>query len=55
MCESIQQNSFHVCAWLNLYKRDLLFENNLYFEKGLLHEDEEWTPRVFLEAKKLGT
>ncbi|WP_340135481.1 glycosyltransferase [Bacillus cereus] len=53
MCESIQQNSFHVCAWLNLYKRDLLFENNLYFEKGLLHEDEEWTPRVFLEAKKI--
>ncbi|WP_270474901.1 glycosyltransferase [Clostridium cochlearium] len=53
MCQSIQQNSFHVCAWLNLYKRDLLIDNSLYFQKGILHEDEEWTPRVFLEAKRV--
>jgi glycosyltransferase involved in cell wall biosynthesis len=53
MCQSIQQNSFHVCAWLNLYKRSLLIDNALYFEKGLLHEDEEWTPRVFLEAERV--
>lgn len=53
MCESIMQNSFHVCVWLNLYKKKLLIDNKLFFQKGLLHEDEEWTPRVFLEAERV--
>lgn len=53
MCESIKQDSFHVCAWLNLYKKDLIIKNKLFFQKGLLHEDEEWTPRVFLEANRV--
>ncbi len=35
----------------NIYKRELLIDNNLFFEKGLLHEDERWTPEVLLEAK----
>lgn len=53
MCQSIQKNSFHACVWMNLYKKELILENSLYFQKGLLHEDEEWTPRVFLEAKRV--
>ncbi|MEY8733657.1 glycosyltransferase [Peribacillus frigoritolerans] len=53
LCESIKQSSFQACAWLNLYRKNLLIDNNFYFEKGLLHEDEEWTPRVFLKANKV--
>lgn len=53
MLQSVKQNSFHVCAWLNIYKRDLLIEKNLFFKTGLLHEDEEWTPRVFIEASRV--
>lgn len=34
----------------NIYKRNLLIEKKLYFEKGILHEDERWTPIVFLNA-----
>lgn len=37
-------------AWLNIYNRRFLIDNNLYFKKGILHEDEEFTPRVFLKA-----
>lgn len=34
----------------NIYRRNLLIENNLFFKKGIYHEDEEWYPRVFLHA-----
>lgn len=53
MCESIKQKSFHVCVWLNLYKKEILINKQLYFQRELLHEDEEWTPRVFMEAKRV--
>lgn len=53
MCHSIEQDSFAVCVWLNLYKRELIMKNKFFFEKGLLHEDEEWTPRVFLMAERV--
>lgn len=53
MCYSIKQNSFNACVWLNIYKRSLLINNNLFFQRGILHEDEEWTPKVFLEAKRV--
>lgn len=35
-------------AWMFCVKRDFLIKNNLFFEKGLIHEDEEWLPRVIL-------
>lgn len=35
----------------NVYKRELLIDNQLFFEKGLLHEDERWTPQILLVAK----
>lgn len=35
----------------NIYKKTFLIDNQLFFEKGLLHEDERWTPEVLLNAK----
>ena len=40
-------------AWLNIYRKDFLLENNLFFKKGILHEDEEFTPRCFLKANEV--
>ena len=37
----------------NVYRRSFLLENNLFFKKGIYHEDEEWTPRVFLTASSV--
>lgn len=39
-----------MAAWLNIYRRDFLISNDLYFKVGILHEDEEFTPRAFLCA-----
>ena len=37
-------------AWLNIYRRDFLIDNQLLFKCGILHEDEQFTPRAFLKA-----
>lgn len=36
----------------DLYRRDFLIENNLFFTEGILHEDSEFTPKVYLKAEK---
>lgn len=40
-----------VCVWQRCYRREFLLENNLRFREGILHEDNEFTPRVCLKAK----
>jgi hypothetical protein len=38
----------------NLYRTQFLLDNELYFVKGLLNEDFDWTPRVLLAAQTVG-
>jgi glycosyltransferase involved in cell wall biosynthesis len=33
-----------ICAWSKVYRRDFLLQNNLFFEEGILHEDNLFTP-----------
>ena len=40
-------------AWLFIARRTFILSNNLFFETGILHEDEEWMPRVLLKNKSL--
>lgn len=40
-------------AWCALYKRDFLQKNNLMFMVGVLHEDQEFTPRAYYLAKRI--
>lgn len=40
-------------ACFNMYRRQYLIENNLYFKKGIYFEDVQMLPRVFLPAKKI--
>ncbi len=42
-----------MAAWLNLYRKNFLVENGLRFKCGILHEDEEFTPRAMLAAKSV--
>lgn len=42
-----------MAVWLNVYRRKFLLNNNLKFKYGILHEDEEFTPRTFLNAKRV--
>lgn len=49
--KSIQANEWYAPAWLNLYRTDFLKDNNLYYKKGILFEDHQMLPRLFLTAK----
>lgn len=37
-------------VWLGLYNREFLLSNSLWFQRGILHEDELWSPVVLLMA-----
>ena len=47
------KKQFYMPACINVYKREFIITNELYFKKGLLHEDMEWSPRVFLAANEI--
>ncbi len=49
--KELRQGTMYMASWLNLYNREFLINNNLFFKVGLLHEDELFTPIVFLKAK----
>lgn len=51
LLEAYRAKKAPMAAWLNVYHRDFLIKNNLLFQKGILHEDEEFTPRCLLAAK----
>lgn len=40
-------------AWAALYRRDFLLKNKLRFMEGILHEDQEFTPRAYFLAKRV--
>ena len=49
----LSQKKLNMAVWMNLYKRSYILENNLFFKEYIYHEDEEWTPRVFLSANRV--
>lgn len=53
MKKLLLNNTYRPMVWKNLYKRDFLLKNQLYFKVGYLHEDEDWLPRVLFKAKKI--
>ena len=42
-----------VCVWQRCYRREFLIDNSLYFREGILHENNEFTPRACLYAKSI--
>ena len=42
-----------VCVWQRCYRREFLLENGLRFREGILHEDNEFTPRACIKAKRI--
>lgn len=47
----VKGRNIQPCAYGYLYRRAFLEEKGLYFHVGIYHEDEEWTPMVFLQAE----
>lgn len=50
---ALANDAMPMAAWLYMYRRAFLEENRLRFKKGILHEDEQFTPRAFLAAKRV--
>ena len=50
---AVKAYQWYAPAWLNMYRRDFLLDNQLYFKKGIYFEDVQMLPRVFLRAKKI--
>ncbi len=51
---ALQSRKFHfVCVVLRAYKRSFLLNNNLFFEDGLYHEDNLFTPIACYYAQKV--
>lgn len=48
-----KEKDFPRTVWLGMYKRQFLVSECLWFEKGILHEDELWTPQVYLKANSI--
>lgn len=49
----LDKKAYKPTVWCNVYSAEFIRKNSLYFVKGLIHEDEEWLPRVLLKAKKV--
>lgn len=49
--KQIKAGEWYAGVWRNMYKRQFIIENRLYFAEGILHEDIEYLPRLFLAAK----
>ena len=50
---SIKANEWYAPVVLNLYRRDFLIANNLYFKVGQYYEDMDMLPRIYLRAKNI--
>lgn len=48
-----ESGDFIATVWLGAYKRSFLVDNGLLFEQSLIHEDEFWVPRVFINAQSV--
>ena len=49
----VKSGEFPITVFSNIYKTALLVENNLEFCVGIIHEDVEWVPRVFILAERV--
>lgn len=49
----LDHSDYVTTVWLGAYKKEFLFKNHLFFEKNLLHEDELWSIKMFVNAYKV--
>lgn len=50
---AVPRDKMPMPSWLYVYKRQFLLEHGLLFKEGILHEDEQFTPRAFLKAQRV--
>lgn len=53
LLNQLKNNDYCVEVWDDLYKREFLLDNNIFFIEGIVHEDEEFTSRALLVAQRV--
>lgn len=51
--KAIRAHQWYAPACFNMYRREYLLDNDLYFKQGIYFEDMQMLPRVFLLAQKI--
>ncbi len=51
--EAISKGEWFAAACYNMYRTEFIKKNELFFKTGILHEDIEYVPRLFLMAEKV--
>ena len=51
--ENFQHGRVPIICWMEYFRRSFLLENDLFFKERIYFEDNDWTLRVFLAAKRL--
>lgn len=51
--KSYMENAMSHCVPFNIYKKEIILKNKIFFKKGILHEDNLWTPQIFIKAKNV--
>lgn len=49
----VVKTGFVMSPWASLYRRQFLSDNSLRFKEGILHEDEEFSPRAQFLAERI--
>ena len=47
------QDKWYVMAWNKLVRKDWLYDNRLFFEEGIVHEDDLWSFRLACRAERM--
>lgn len=49
----MKTKGYWYAAWTIIPKREFLIKNNIEFKEGIYHEDELWSPQVFLKSNTI--
>lgn len=49
--KAFKERLFFIMAWNKLIRRDFILSNNLFFEKGIIHEDDVWSFKTAFAAE----
>ncbi|MCC8057944.1 glycosyltransferase [Cloacibacillus sp.] len=49
----VKQSYFRHLVWTKIVLRELVTTHRIFFYEGIVHEDDEWTPRIFAYARKV--
>ena len=47
------KDKWYVMAWNKLVRKDWLYDNRLFFEEGIVHEDDLWSFRLACRAERM--